>query len=146
MEPILNTPQSLLEIRQDGLPHGRYNKIQLVPLGEYIPFDPILGLVINRLSPLDSYMIPGDVDQTLFTTSVWNGHCWDFATSQSNSRFFSGIRPVMVGEFIITAFQQRSLSPLDDGAAPRPWMCSGGGGARPLGHSRYQYRAVGVGR
>jgi len=92
--------QSLLEIRQDGLPHGRYNKIQLVPLGEYIPFDPILGLVINRLSPLDSYMIPGDVDQT-FTTSVGTGIAGICYESVYSRFFWHQARNG--GEFIINA-------------------------------------------
>ena len=92
--------QSLLEIRQDGLSHGRYNKIQLVPLGEYIPFDPILGLIINRLSPLDSYMIPGELDQT-FNTSLGTGIvgiCYESAYSRL---FWHQAKNG--GEFIVTA-------------------------------------------
>jgi apolipoprotein N-acyltransferase len=92
--------QSVLEIRQDGLPHGRYNKIQLVPLGEYIPFDPILGLVINRLSPLDSYMIPGDIDQT-FDTTVGVGIVGICYESVYSRLFWHQARNG--GEFIVTA-------------------------------------------
>jgi apolipoprotein N-acyltransferase len=96
----LQYTQSLLEIRQDGLPHGRYNKIQLVPLGEYIPFDPILGLVINRLSPLDSYMIPGDIEQT-FETTVGTGIVGICYESVYSRLFWHQARNG--GEFIITA-------------------------------------------
>jgi apolipoprotein N-acyltransferase len=91
--------QSLLEIRQDGLPHGRYNKIQLVPLGEYIPFDPVLGLVINRLSPLDSYMIPGKIDQT-FDTAIGTGIVGICYESVYNRLFWHQARNG--GEFIVT--------------------------------------------
>jgi apolipoprotein N-acyltransferase len=92
--------QSLLEIQQDGLPHGRYNKIQLVPLGEYIPLDPVLGTIINRLSPLDSYMVPGDLDQT-FTTSVGTGIVGICYESVYSRLFRHQARNG--GEFIITA-------------------------------------------
>jgi apolipoprotein N-acyltransferase len=92
--------QSLLEIRQDGLPHGRYNKIQLVPLGEYIPFESVLGLVINRLSPLDSYMVPGDLDQT-FETSAGVGIVGICYESVYSRLFWHQARNG--GEFIVTA-------------------------------------------
>ena len=92
--------QSLLDIRQDGLPHGRYNKIQLVPLGEYIPFEPLLGLVINRLSPLDSYMVPGDLNQT-FETSIGTGIVGICYESVYSRLFWHQARHG--GEFIVTA-------------------------------------------
>ncbi|TVQ09602.1 MAG: apolipoprotein N-acyltransferase [Leptolyngbya sp. DLM2.Bin27] len=92
--------QSLLEIRPDGQTHGRYDKVQLVPLGEYVPFEAVLGRLISRLSPLDSYLVPGAAGQR-FETSVGQaviGICYESAYS----RLF---RPQTLagGKFIVTA-------------------------------------------
>lgn len=92
--------QSILELRADGQYHGRYDKVQLVPLGEYIPFEAVLGKLIGRLSPLDSYLVPGQPDQR-FVTSLGQGIvgvCYESAYS----RLF---RPQVRagGEFIVTA-------------------------------------------
>ena len=92
--------QSILEIRPDGQPYGRYDKVQLVPLGEYIPFEAVLGRLISRLSPLDSYLVPGAQNQR-FETSLGQaivGICYESAYS----RLF---RPQVNsgGEFIVTA-------------------------------------------
>ncbi|MBD2105548.1 apolipoprotein N-acyltransferase [Nodosilinea sp. FACHB-13] len=92
--------QSLLELRPDGQTYGRYNKVQLVPLGEYVPFEAVLGRLISRLSPLDSYLVPGASEQR-FETSVGQGIvgvCYESAYS----RLF---RPQVRngGEFIVTA-------------------------------------------
>ncbi|MGK7888449.1 MAG: apolipoprotein N-acyltransferase [Leptolyngbyaceae cyanobacterium] len=46
---------------------SRYNKVKLVPLGEYIPADGLLGALISRLSPIQSTMVPGDQAQVLQT-------------------------------------------------------------------------------
>ncbi|NJL47303.1 MAG: apolipoprotein N-acyltransferase [Leptolyngbyaceae cyanobacterium SM2_5_2] len=92
--------QSLLELQADGRIHARYDKVQLVPLGEYIPFEPVLGRVINRLSPLDSYLVPGPPGQT-FASSVGIGIvgiCYESAYS----RLFRQ-QALAGGEFIVTA-------------------------------------------
>ncbi|MDX2230794.1 MAG: apolipoprotein N-acyltransferase [Leptolyngbyaceae cyanobacterium bins.349] len=59
--------QSLLSIASNGEIVGRYNKIKLVPLGEYIPFQATVGRWIGRLSPIKSSMVPGRTDQTFDT-------------------------------------------------------------------------------
>jgi apolipoprotein N-acyltransferase len=92
--------QSLLELRPNGRIQARYDKVQLVPLGEYIPFEPVLGRLINRLSPLDSYLVPGPPEQT-FTTSLGIGMvgiCYESAYSRLFRR-----QALAGGEFIVTA-------------------------------------------
>ncbi|WP_052049783.1 apolipoprotein N-acyltransferase [Leptolyngbya sp. KIOST-1] len=92
--------QSILELRADGQYHGRYDKVQLVPLGEYIPFEALLGRLISRLSPLDSYLVPGQPRQQ-FATSVGRatvGICYESAYSRLFRR-----QTQAGGEFIVTA-------------------------------------------
>jgi len=92
--------QSLFAIAGNGEIVGRYRKIKLVPLGEYIPFQRFLGGLINRLSPIEASMVPGEVDQE-FNTPVGRaiaGICYESAFS----RLFR-VQAANGGEFILTA-------------------------------------------
>jgi apolipoprotein N-acyltransferase len=89
--------QSLLELRpEDGalaVPEDprfsaryqtRYNKVQLVPLGEYIPFEPVLGRIIQRLSPIGNSLVPGQSGQQFDTSlgPVAVGICYESGYSR----------------------------------------------------------------
>lgn len=75
---------SILTITSTGEIYSRYDKVNLVPLGEYIPFEGILGPWINRLSPLDARLIPGESTQLLDTPfgKVAVGICYDSAFAE----------------------------------------------------------------
>jgi apolipoprotein N-acyltransferase len=73
--------QSLIALEPQGNILGRYNKVKLVPLGEYLPFNELLERFIQRLSPIQMGMIAGDQHQT-FETSLGRaivGICYDSA-------------------------------------------------------------------
>ena len=58
---------SLFTVLGNGEITSRYDKSKLVPLGEYIPFENILGGIIQRLSPLEAHQVPGKANQTFDT-------------------------------------------------------------------------------
>lgn len=91
--------QSLLAIGDEGTVQGRYDKVKLVPLGEYLPFEALLGGIIGRLSPLDSYLVPGDSHQQFRTSlgPVIVGICYESAYGELFRR-----QVVQGGEFIVT--------------------------------------------
>jgi apolipoprotein N-acyltransferase len=99
---------SLLAIDRTGEIIGRYDKLKLVPLGEYIPFYEILGGIINRLSPLDAHLVPGN-SQQLFDTPFGRaivGICYDSAFAE-NFRY----QAAHGGEFMITASNNAHYKP-----------------------------------
>ncbi|MBW4578329.1 MAG: apolipoprotein N-acyltransferase [Tildeniella nuda ZEHNDER 1965/U140] len=59
--------RSLLTIAPDGTTTSRYDKIKLVPLGEYIPFQNVLGGIISILSPIAENGLPGTFQQQFET-------------------------------------------------------------------------------
>ncbi|MGB3491726.1 MAG: apolipoprotein N-acyltransferase [Elainellaceae cyanobacterium] len=92
--------QSLISLNRDAEVVGRYSKVKLVPFGEYIPFEPILGAIVARLSPLDAYMIPGKAGQrfdTPFGLAIV-GICYESAFPQIFRQ-----QAQAGGEFILTA-------------------------------------------
>ncbi|MEH2378629.1 MAG: apolipoprotein N-acyltransferase [Nostoc sp.] len=58
---------SLFTFNAKGEIVSRYDKAKLVPLGEYIPFEGILGGIVQRLSPLNAHQVAGSANQ-LFDT------------------------------------------------------------------------------
>ncbi|MDJ0660814.1 MAG: apolipoprotein N-acyltransferase [Crocosphaera sp.] len=91
---------SLFMITNTGNILSRFDKVKLVPLGEYIPFEDILGKVIDRLSPLDSHLIAGKTDQKFDTPfgQAITGICYESAFSEHFRRQANA-----GGKFIITA-------------------------------------------
>ncbi|MEL6259555.1 MAG: apolipoprotein N-acyltransferase [Cyanobacteria bacterium J06623_5] len=71
--------QSLLTLTAAGQIESRYNKVKLVPLGEYLPFAHLL----DRLSPFES-LAPGTFDQQLNTPfgPVAAGICYESAFTE----------------------------------------------------------------
>lgn len=91
---------SLFTITKEGKTFSRYDKNLLVPLGEYIPFEPIIGKIINRLSPLEAHLQAGKPQQ-IFNTPFGQaivGICYESAFAQ-HFRY----QAKEGGEFIITA-------------------------------------------
>ncbi|MEO0542094.1 MAG: apolipoprotein N-acyltransferase, partial [Cyanobacteria bacterium P01_A01_bin.105] len=71
--------QSLISIAPQRGIVGQYNKIKLVPLGEYIPLQSVFRGLISRLSPIGTDMIPGHPQQQ-FETGLGRaagGICFD---------------------------------------------------------------------
>ena len=73
--------QSLLMLTPTGEIVGRYNKVKLVPLGEYIPLESIIGTLVSRLSPYGDSLVPGKFGQLLETPfgPVAAGICYESA-------------------------------------------------------------------
>ncbi len=95
-----NLTQSLLAVEGEGTIGGRYDKVKLVPLGEYIPLQSTLGKLVGRLSPIQSGMVPGLPDQ-VFTTGLGQaiaGICYESAFPN-----FFRVQAAAGGTLIVTA-------------------------------------------
>jgi apolipoprotein N-acyltransferase len=75
---------SLFAFNGDGKIVGRYDKWKLVPLGEYIPFEQVIGKIIDRLSPLDSHLQGGTFGQKITTPigRIMASICYDSAYAE----------------------------------------------------------------
>ena len=92
--------QSVINLTSQGQITGQYNKVKLVPLGEYIPFEASVGQLISRLSPLSNSLIPGNLEQ-VFETSFGKaviGICYESAYSDLFRK-----QTANGGEWIMTA-------------------------------------------
>ncbi len=91
---------SLFSVDRQGAIVSRFNKVKLVPLGEYIPFESVLGGLINRLSPLDAHLAAGQPFQrfdTPFGRAIV-GICYESAFPGHFQR-----QTAQGGQFILTA-------------------------------------------
>jgi apolipoprotein N-acyltransferase len=91
---------SIFTLAGDGQTYSRYDKYKLVPLGEYIPFESIVGKLIDRLSPLNAHLAAGKPNQ-IFDTPFGRAIiaiCYESAFPQHFLR-----QAQAGGEFIITA-------------------------------------------
>jgi apolipoprotein N-acyltransferase len=92
--------QSLVTLNAQGQVISQYNKVKLVPLGEYIPLEAMLGRIISRLSPISGSLQPGSTDQvfeTPFGPAVI-GICYESAYSELFRK-----QTAKGGEWIMTA-------------------------------------------
>ena len=58
---------SLFSVLGNGETLSRYDKVKLVPLGEYVPFSRWLSHLVKRLSPLEAQMVAGHPNQQFET-------------------------------------------------------------------------------
>ncbi len=99
---------SLFTITGSGEIVSRYDKAKLVPLGEYIPFENILGGIIQRLSPLEAHQVAGATNQ-IFDTPFGQaiaGICYDSAFPEIFRR-----QAAAGGQFILSSSNDAHYSP-----------------------------------
>lgn len=92
--------QSVVTIDGSGKIVSDYDKVKLVPLGEYIPFEATIGRFIGRLSPVEATLKPGSFDQQVETPfgQAIVGICYESAFSELFRR-----QAASGGQFILTA-------------------------------------------
>lgn len=99
---------SLFTIASNGEITSRYDKSKLVPLGEYIPFENIIGGIISRLSPLDEHQVPGAANQ-VFDTPFGRaivGICYESAFPEQFRR-----QAAVGGQFILSSSNDAHYTP-----------------------------------
>ena len=99
---------SLFTVTGKGEIESEYDKVKLVPLGEYIPFEPIFGKVVDRLSPIESHLAAGKPNQ-LFDTPFGRaivGICYESAFAEHFRA-----QAARGGQFILTASNNAHYSP-----------------------------------
>ncbi|MBW4653710.1 MAG: apolipoprotein N-acyltransferase [Kaiparowitsia implicata GSE-PSE-MK54-09C] len=92
--------QTLFTLLGDGSVYSQYNKVKLVPLGEYVPLEQTLGQVIGRLSLDRTSMVPGNPNQVLDTPF---GRAIAAICYESAFPWLFRQQAAQGGEFIITA-------------------------------------------
>lgn len=95
-----DSTQSIFSFTGSGEMIGRYNKVKLVPLGEYIPLEPFISLVLPRLSTFADSMQPG-ASQQIFETTF--GRAIAAICYESAFPYLFRNQAAAGGEFIITA-------------------------------------------
>ena len=92
--------RSLLTLNEQGQEMSRYDKVKLVPLGEYIPFQEWLGTLIGKLTTVAENGLPGTLNQQMDTPfgRAIASICYDSAFPE----VFRG-QAARGGQFILTA-------------------------------------------
>ncbi|NER50102.1 MAG: apolipoprotein N-acyltransferase [Symploca sp. SIO1A3] len=95
-----NFTNSLFTVTGTGETVSRFNKVKLVPLGEYIPFEKVVGSLVDRLSPLNAHLVAGEPTQIMETPfgRAIVGICYESAFTYHFQR-----QAVAGGQFILTA-------------------------------------------
>ena len=91
--------QSLLTLTANNTIAGRYKKVKLVPLGEYLPLEPLVAPIIGG-SPFGTSMVPGKFDQQLQTPlgPFAAGICYESAFSNLfRQQVRSGAQIILTG-------------------------------------------------
>lgn len=99
---------SLFSIAADGRILDRFDKVKLVPLGEYVPLAGLLGDAIGRLSPIQARLAPGARAEPLKTPfgRAIVAICYESAFSE---HFRQQSR--LGGEFILSAANNAHYAP-----------------------------------
>lgn len=96
----INFTNSLFTVTETGEIYSRYDKVNLVAFGEYVPFRDILGRLFPQVSAVGSDQIPG-VSNQVFDTPFGRaivGICYDSAFTRHFQR-----QAALGGQFILTS-------------------------------------------